>query len=92
MDSKRDVNDPPVVNALGLLCPLPIVHTARRLKDLPPGAVVEVRSDDPGIRQDLPAWCRAMNHELISLEECEGVWRGRVRKGGAETRASAAPS
>lgn len=81
MTSGKPDESAAVVNAVGLLCPLPIVHTARRLQSLPAGAVVEVHSDDPGICQDLPAWCRAMNHELVELAEVNGVWRGRVRKG-----------
>lgn len=88
-DSVSQSNGPVVVvDALGLLCPLPIVHTARRLKEVSPGAIVEILSDDPGIFRDLPAWCDAMGHELLSLVEQERVWRGRVRKGTGGTSAA----
>lgn len=40
-----------------------------RLRDLmtglEPGQVLEVRSTDPGVREDLPAWCRLTGHEFL---------------------------
>ena len=75
---------PETVDAVGLLCPLPIVRTARALNRRPVGTIVELLADDPGIVEDLPAWCGAMGHELLGMTEAEGVWRCRVRKG-AET-------
>lgn len=78
-ESARNAQE--TVDALGLLCPLPIVRTARALNRRPAGTIVELLADDPGIVEDLPAWCGAMGHELLGMTETEGVWRCRVRKG-----------
>lgn len=80
-------NTPETVDALGLLCPLPIVRTARALNRRPAGTIVELVADDPGIVEDLPAWCGAMGHELLGMSEIAGTWRCRVRKGAEKNRA-----
>ena len=36
------------------------------IKRLGPGDILEVRSIDPGVREDLPAWCRMTGHELLA--------------------------
>src|SRR5437870_11653996 len=41
------------------------------MKRLEPGAVLEVRSTDPGVREDLPAWCRMTGNELLAGQEGE---------------------
>jgi TusA-related sulfurtransferase len=43
------------VDTLGLYCPLPVVKTAEKVKDLKIGQVLEVISDDEGIKEDVSA-------------------------------------
>jgi TusA-related sulfurtransferase len=31
--------------------------------------VLEVWSDDEGIKKDMPAWCETTGHEMVALEE-----------------------
>ena len=45
------------------------------MKRLGAGDILEVRSTDPGVREDLPAWCRMTGHELLA--EQEGIQRNR---------------
>ncbi|HEY5678731.1 MAG TPA: sulfurtransferase TusA family protein [Pseudomonadales bacterium] len=59
------------LDARGLLCPLPVIRTQEKVKGLPPGTVVEIVATDPGVMQDIPAWCRVHGHELISMTEGE---------------------
>lgn len=80
-----------IVDARGFLCPLPIVRTARALTRRPGGTVVELLADDPGIVDDLPAWCRTMGHELLEMAERGGVWHCHVRKG-ADAAAGTPPA
>ncbi|MDO5454406.1 MAG: sulfurtransferase TusA family protein [Corynebacterium sp.] len=37
-------------------------------KDVPAGGVVKLTATDPGVRLDLPAWCRLTGHTLIEHE------------------------
>jgi TusA-related sulfurtransferase len=49
----------------GKRCPLPVIELARRIGDVPVGAVVSLLADDPAARIDVPAWCRMRAHEYL---------------------------
>ncbi len=57
------------LDCIGLYCPMPIVKTAQKIKDLKIGDVLEVLSDDIGIKLDMPAWCDSTGHEYLGTEE-----------------------
>ena len=57
------------LDCIGLYCPMPIVKTAQKIKDLKTGDVLEVLSDDVGIKGDMPAWCESTGHEYLGIEE-----------------------
>lgn len=69
-----------IIDARGKSCPLPIVLTAKALKDQPEGTSVTVRADDRAFPEDIRAWCRKMHHELVSLEAKSGYHEAVVRK------------
>ncbi|WBB82231.1 sulfurtransferase TusA family protein [Micromonospora sp. WMMD882] len=54
-----------VLDCLGQRCPLPVIALARRLPELPVGAVVRVLADDPAAAVDIPAWCRMRGQEFL---------------------------
>lgn len=68
------------LDCIGLYCPMPIVKTAEKLKELKTGEILEVLSDDKGIKQDMPAWCEATEHEFLGIEEKGEEIRVYVRK------------
>jgi tRNA 2-thiouridine synthesizing protein A len=57
------------LDCVGLYCPMPIVKTAQRIKELKNGQVLEVLADDKGIKQDMPAWAKATGNEFLGVEE-----------------------
>ncbi len=57
------------LDCVGLYCPMPIVKTAEKIKQLKMGEVLEVVADDKGIILDMPAWCEATGHEFLGVEE-----------------------
>jgi tRNA 2-thiouridine synthesizing protein A len=57
------------LDTLGLFCPMPIIKTSKKIKELKVGQVLEVISDDEGIKKDMPAWCETTGHEYLGLEE-----------------------
>jgi tRNA 2-thiouridine synthesizing protein A len=69
-----------VYDARGLLCPLPIIRAAERISAMNEGEVLEVISDDPGIQEDMPAWCRSSGHILLDLFREGRDYRSYVRK------------
>lgn len=56
------------IDALGKLCPLPVIELGKRIGEVPVGAVVRVLSDDPAARLDIPAWCRMTQQEYLGSE------------------------
>ncbi len=72
-----------VLHTEGLRCPLPIIKTAEKVKEMKPGQVLKVISDDPVIQIDMPAWCLSTSHEFLKVEEKDGVFSVfvRVKKG-----------
>lgn len=61
--------DPVVVDARGLRCPLPVIRLAARARDLPAGTRVVVLTTDPAARHDVPAWARMRGHVVEGDEE-----------------------
>lgn len=41
---------------------------------LPPGGLLEVRSREVSVKEDLPAWCRMVGHRLIAAQPGEGKY------------------
>jgi tRNA 2-thiouridine synthesizing protein A len=70
------------LDVTGTLCPLPILLSAREMRKLQPGDLLEIVGDDPGIREDMPVWCERAGHRLLDLVEEEGgCIRSLVEKG-----------
>jgi len=53
------------LNAKRLLCPLPVIRTQDKVKTMAEGDILEVVCTDPGVMQDIPAWCRINGHKVI---------------------------
>ena len=73
---KADAN----LDCFGLLCPMPIIQTAKKIKEINVGDVLEVTSTDKGIKEDMPAWCRQTGQEYLGSEEEGEIIRVYVRK------------
>ena len=68
------------LDCVGLYCPMPIVKTAERIKQLKQGEVLEVVADDKGIKLDMSAWCEATGHEFLGVEEEDNEIKVYVKK------------
>lgn len=69
------------LDAVGLLCPLPVLKVRKRLKPLARGEVLEILADDPAAMIDIPHFCAEQGHEFLGHEEEGAVTRYRIRKG-----------
>lgn len=56
------------VDCLGRACPVPVIELAKAMVTVDVGDVVEVLSDDPAARADIPAWCRMREQEYVGEE------------------------
>lgn len=71
-----------VLNARRLLCPLPVIRTQDKVKQLHPGDQLEVVCTDPGVMQDIPAWCRINRHTILETATKEGEYTILLEVGG----------
>jgi TusA-related sulfurtransferase len=67
------------VDCRGRPCPVPVVELAKAVASAARGAVVEVVSDDPAARHDVPAWARLRDVEYLGEASAEGARGYRVR-------------
>lgn len=61
------------LDATGLLCPLPVLKAAKRLRGMSSGAVLRLTADDPAAVIDVPHFCTEQGHTLLSADETDGV-------------------
>lgn len=64
----------------GMACPLPIVKTAKEMRELESGALVEVLATDPGSVPDFDAWAKTTGNELVEQTQDGGTYRFVLRK------------
>jgi TusA-related sulfurtransferase len=64
----------------GLSCPLPIVKTAKAMKELRSGDLLEVFATDPGSVPDFQAWAKSTGNELVERTVESAVYRFVLRK------------
>ena len=69
------------LDVTGTFCPLPILISAREMRKLRPGDILEILGDDPGILEDMPVWCERAGHRLVEMVEEGGRIRSLVEKG-----------
>jgi len=69
------------IDAIGMLCPLPVLKLRKRLQGHGSGAVVRLLADDPAAVIDVPHFCNEQGHELIEVAQGEQGQSYLVRKG-----------
>ncbi len=58
-----------VLEAEGASCAILTPLIRSRIRGLESGSVLEIRTDDPTARTDIPAWSRLTNNELVAIVE-----------------------
>lgn len=68
------------LDAIGLQCPGPIMKTFQAMKELEPGAVLEVTASDPAFGRDVRAWAGKTNNEVLNVTAANGLITVLLRK------------
>lgn len=68
------------LDTLGLFCPIPVILTSKKIKQMEIDQVLEILSDDEGIKKDMPAWCKTTGNEFVDLIREGKVFKVYVRK------------
>lgn len=64
MDPEIDLE----VDALGLLCPLPVLRLRKRMEGVAEGSHVRLLADDPAAQIDVPHFCAEAGHTFLGVE------------------------
>lgn len=70
-----------LVDARGLLCPLPVLRLAKAFRAQPSGIVARLLATDPAAVEDVEVFCRERGYELLESRRDAGVFSFLVRKG-----------
>lgn len=68
------------IDAVGLLCPLPVLKAAKRMRSMAPGEVLRLRADDPAAVIDVPHFCTEQGHAFMGEAQVDGVPAFFIRK------------
>ncbi|MEM9732078.1 MAG: sulfurtransferase TusA family protein [Pseudomonadota bacterium] len=70
-----------VLDLRGFQCPLPVLKTRHRLRQMAVGDVIVVLSDDPLAGVDIPHLCAEKSQDLLDQQSLEGdVQRFTIRR------------
>ncbi|HDS08679.1 MAG TPA: sulfurtransferase TusA family protein [Firmicutes bacterium] len=65
----------------GMVCPMPVLKTAKRIKEVAKGVLLEVLADDEGAIEDFPAWCEQTGNTFVKYEKREDYFSFIIKKG-----------
>jgi len=71
-----------ILDASGLVCPMPLLKTKLRLNAMAKGQCLEVLATDPGSARDIPTFIGLSRHNLEAQEETDAGYRFIIRCGG----------
>lgn len=69
-----------MIDAKGLVCPMPVVKTKKAMEEIQPGQVLEIQATDKGSVADLQGWAKNTGHQYLGIVEEGGVFRHYLRK------------
>jgi tRNA 2-thiouridine synthesizing protein A len=64
-----------VVDARGSACPGPLMEAKKAIGKVKVGEVLEVLSNDPGTKDDIPLWAKKVGHEFMGFLPADGYDR-----------------
>ncbi len=68
------------VDARGTFCPGPMMELIKAIRQAEVGDILALLSSDEGTRNDVPAWLKKAQHELIEIIYEDGYDRYIIKK------------
>ena len=69
-----------LIDARGLLCPLPVLRLRKRMSKLASGEQISLWADDPAAAIDVPHFCAESGHVLVETGTLEDGQTYTVKK------------
>jgi TusA-related sulfurtransferase len=79
-DELKSITPNKQVDARGTACPGPLLEAKKAIGAVPVGEVVEILSNDPSSKNDIPVWASKVGHEFLGHIEDDGYDRILIRR------------
>ena len=50
---------------------MPVIRVQDRIKTLAAGDTLAVTCTDPGVKNDIPAWCKINGHRVVAIRDID---------------------
>ncbi len=80
------------LDACGLCCPGPLMQVRACVEDMKEGQVLRVSASDAGFYEDIKAWCKRTDNELVHLSKDGGTITAYIKKGEKNQMVAGAPA
>lgn len=77
--SSSDIYDA-LLDARGLICPMPVLKAKKALRNVPDGGILKVLATDPGSVADMKSFCEMTGNRLISSDQDGDVFVYHIAK------------
>jgi NADPH-dependent 2,4-dienoyl-CoA reductase/sulfur reductase-like enzyme/peroxiredoxin family protein/TusA-related sulfurtransferase len=68
------------LDACGLCCPGPLMQVKASMAELEEGQILKVSASDPGFYEDIKAWCKRTNNELLEVTKAGSNINALIKK------------
>ena len=72
-----------ILDARGLMCPMPVLKAKKALRNVKEGGVLKVLATDPGSVADMKSFCEMTGNRLVSSQQEDDVFIYYIEKIGA---------
>ncbi|QGA54213.1 response regulator SirA [Sulfolobus sp. E5-1-F] len=76
----QEVRIAKTLDARGMYCPGPVLETAKAIKQINVGEVLEILATDPAAKPDIEAWARRTGNQVIDIQQQGGVTRILIKR------------
>ena len=76
----QEVRIAKTLDVKGMYCPGPVLETAKAIKQINIGEVLEVLATDPAAKPDIEAWARRTGNQIIDVQQQGGVTRILIKR------------
>jgi len=68
------------IDACGLCCPGPLMQVKAAMDPLKQGQILKISASDPGFYEDIKAWSKRTNNQLIDVSKSGGIITAFIKK------------
>lgn len=69
------------IDLCGLCCPGPLMQVNATVECMEDGEILKVKASDPGFFEDIKAWCKRTNNDLLEVKKENGMVIALIEKG-----------